>query len=89
MNAKKAKALRALTKQLQHKGVIENQEWAVYGSQQHRQMANPSSIISSNPADHEEPRWIVQNTRMLDPTCGKSMYKQMKKRANDLTGRAR
>lgn len=87
MNAKKVKALRALTKQLQHKGVIENQEWAVYGKQQHREMDSKTTGSASEAAP--EPGWITQETRMLNPACGKSMYRQMKKRATELTGRAR
>lgn len=72
MNSKKAKRLRQLVKHLQTKGVIEDKDWAVYGSQQHK----------SSDSDPENPKWIVQQTRMLDPACGKAIYKQMKTRSH-------
>lgn len=76
MNAKKAKRIRQLVQHLQTKGAI-NENWELYGNQQHTDVSSDLSV----------PKMIIQPTKMLDPACGKAVYKQMKQRAI-ATGRA-
>lgn len=95
MNSKKAKRLRQLVEHLQTKGVIEQSEWAVYGSQTHTKMMpiTDDSLSSASPITHDgrivtqQRQTVTQSTAMLDPACGKSIYKQMKKRATHLHGK--
>jgi hypothetical protein len=87
MNAKKAKALRALTKHLQNKGVIENQEWEVASTIDHRKVFTPSNaIVGDGKSTENFPQVVIHKQRVLDPACGKAIYKTMKARA-ELNGR--
>lgn len=87
MNSKKAKRIRQLVRHLQSKALIEDSPWEVAGSIDHRRYASPSSILSSDPAviRDEEAKltsiYDVRKQRVLDPACGKAIYKTMKARA--------
>lgn len=68
MNLKKAKRLRALVRHLQEKGAIVNKDWTIYSEA-------PNSQDGSSGNFHG-----ARRCNKLDPTCGRAVYKQMKKR---------
>ena len=75
MSSKKAKKVRQLLRHLQKKAGVANMQWEVY-----KETPRIMSVESENP--DEPPREVVVHVnRTLDPSCGKAIYKQMKKRA--------
>ena len=72
MNSKKAKRLRQLVKHLQEKGAVENGEWTIRGSVSHE-------IPVLNIDGKTGP--IIKTQSVLHAECGRSVYKQMKRRA--------
>ena len=80
MNSKKAKKLRRLAEHLQMKGVINNPEWEDAGFVKHE--AQVLRVFG----DHHDGPVPVSYQRVLDPHCGKAVYRKMKQRAQ-LNGR--
>lgn len=80
MNSKKAKKLRRLAEHLQAKGVITNPEWEDAGYLKHEA---PVLRVFGDQRDGPVP---TSYQRVLDPHCGKSVYRKMKQRAQ-LNGR--
>lgn len=87
MNSKKAKGLRSLAKHLvQQDREREQQEFAVYGRQQ--KYAEVSVPDPDAPSVYDEAgnvkmvmrkELVATGSIMLDPACGRSVYKKMKK----------
>jgi hypothetical protein len=75
MSSKKAKKVRQLLRHLQKKAGMDNVQWEVY-----KETPRVMSVESENP-DEPSREMVVHVNRTLDPTCGKAIYKQMKKRA--------
>lgn len=85
MNSKKAKRLRQLVRHLQEKGGVAQAPWEVAGTIDHRKLAPPS--LSSATPDESKPVVVIHKQRVLDPACGKAIYRQFKAKA-ELHGRA-
>jgi uncharacterized protein YjhX (UPF0386 family) len=75
MNGKKARQLRQLVRHLQDKGAIESKDWVAYGTR-NRTLAR---TVRDEDGSLKEVR-VPDTTIWLMPTCGKAIYKQMKKR---------
>lgn len=75
MNSKKAKRIRALVKHLQNKGALESSEWVTLGS-----VGNNKSKVKMDEEGNLIQVREATTTAMLDPKCGKAVYRQMKKR---------
>lgn len=82
MNSKKAKRLRALVRHLQERGAVENINWEEYTSRKQRIMLPPASGLE--PTRDSTTNYTLHITRALNPSCGKAVYKQMKKRSENL-----
>jgi len=78
MNSKKAKRIRALVKHLQQKGALETAEWTTYGSIGGNKMVTKQDAQGNLIQVRE-----ATATTALDPKCGRSVYKQMKKRISN------
>lgn len=77
MNGKKAKKLRALVRQLQQVGAIENKEWVQYG---HRNRTLSRDVKDPETGELKETR-VPDTTVWLMPGCGRAVYQQMKARS--------
>lgn len=75
MSAKKAKKVRQLLRHLQKKAGMDSMQWEVY-----KETPRVASVESEN-SDEPPREMVVHVNRTLDPSCGKAIYKQMKKRA--------
>lgn len=71
MNSKKAKRLRQLVRHLQDKGAVEAKDWTQYADE-------PTMSLNQNNPNNPINMAVK---RKLDPECGKSIYKMMKKNA--------
>ena len=76
MNTKKAKKLRQLVCHLMAKGAVAEGGWTVYGSAKMQTRKTPTTIDGAAGQPY-----AITGTVMLDPACGKAIYRQMKKRA--------
>jgi hypothetical protein len=86
MNSKKAKRIRQLVRHLMEKGAVDDAEWTIAGHIEHRK-TSPSSIVGSDDgAISRVPQFVRQ--RVLDPTCGRTIYKKMKKSNSANHGKA-
>jgi hypothetical protein len=79
MNQKKAKRIRALVRHLMTKGAITDKAWTVAGYIEHRQNKFSPSSIAADAADEVKSEPIVHRQRVLDPECGRSVYRRMKR----------